>query len=279
MCYRFVVASRALEKKPYAQHILDRGVPLSEAEVSDYLTDLQNTLKKDILPRWYRIHCTNLLGVLLTRVRRYEEALPFLNQAAQWAPSSVSLQNVGSAHAAIGHTEEAAAWFEKALALLRTNAGSPRAHLILLGNLAVLNTEMGDHEQASSNMQEAIQVSDPMDPHDMHFLATRLASMDLHHEAVEFFARSLALRQGFEMGEESAANVLKRLRGQYEDILEQNLALRDSVAFVLAFEEELQAPEPTHEGGEHDGTLAMFEATRPMRERANAAATSGVESP
>ena len=138
--------------------------------------------------------------------------------------------------------------------------------------------ETGDINQGFSCIQEAMDAADPMDPYELHLLANRLALMGVHSEAAEFFARSLALRQGFELGEESAADVLKRLRGQYEDVLEQNPALRDSVAFALAFEEELQASEPENAGEDHDGTLAMFEATRPMRERANAAVLPGVES-
>jgi tetratricopeptide (TPR) repeat protein len=279
VCYRHPVASPALEQKPYAQHILDRGVLLSEVDATSYMADLKNTLAKDILPRWYRIHCTNLLGALLDRLGRPEEALPLMIQAAQWSPSVIALQNVGATYAALGNPEEALIWFEKALTRLRTGAGKPRERLLLLGNIAVLHAEMGDTDQGILRIQEAIDAVDPLDPYELHLLANRLAIMGIHSEAAEFFARSLALRQGFELGEESAANVLMRLRGQYENVLEQNPALRGSVAFVLAFEEELQASELEKEGEDHDRTLAMFEATRPMRERANAAVLPEVESP
>lgn len=278
MCYRLLVASPALEQKPYAQHIEDLGVPLSEAQASEYLADLHATLRKDILPRWYRIHCTNLLGILLTRLGHYNEALSLYLKAVQQHPSVATLSNAGMAHLCLGHPDEALDFLEKAWARLSNDEGTSRDRVLVLSNITWVFWLVGHHEDAMSSVQMAIEAADPQDAFEQHVLANRLATMNHHHEAVEFFARSLALRQGFELGEESAADVLKRLRGQYEDVLEQNPALRDSVAFVLAFEEELQASEPENAGEDHDGTLAMFEATRPMRERANAAVLSEVES-
>jgi tetratricopeptide (TPR) repeat protein len=253
-------------------------VPLSEAQASEYLADLQATLRKDILPRWYRLHCTNLLGILLTRLGRDNEALSLHLKTVQQHPSVTTLSNAGLAHLCLGHLDEALGFFEKALDQLSKHEETSRDHVLILSNIAWVYWLAGQHADALSSAQMAIEAADPQDAFEQHLLANRLATMNHHHEAAEFFARSLALRQGFELGEESAADVLKRLRGQYEDVLEQNPALRDSVAFALAFEEELQASEPENAGEDHDGTLAMFEATRPMRERANAAVLPGVES-
>lgn len=272
------MVSPALEQKPYTQHIADRGVPLSEAQAAEYLADLQATLQKHILPRWYRLHCTILLGLLLTRLGRHDEALPLHLKAVQQQPGVATLSNAGMAHLYLGQVEESLSFFQKALDQLSSHKGTSRKHVQVLSNIAWVQWLAGQHEEALANVQHAIAAADLQDPCELHTLASRLATMGHHHEAVEFFVRSLALRHGFELGEEPATDVLRRLRGRYEDVLEQNPALRESVAFVLAFEEELQASEPEREGANLDDTLAMFEATRPLRERANGA-NFGEESP
>jgi hypothetical protein len=119
-----------------------------------------------------------------------------------------------------------------------------------------------------------MQSADPRSQRQSFNLAMQAAAIGLNAEAVEYFVRFLALRDGFDPGEQSAVDILIERRGTYEESLTENGPLRDAIALALAFEEEMKAPE--QERAENpEGALAMFEATRPMRERATAAVLAG----
>ena len=89
---------------------------MAEKHFRDALDRIRR-VKSDLIPkRWESL--LNNLGHTCRKLEKYDEALEFHHQALLLSPQSPSTYSaIAFTHALIGHTEEAADWFHKALGL------------------------------------------------------------------------------------------------------------------------------------------------------------------
>lgn len=262
--------SAAIKDLPFIEHITDRSLPMSKEQGQAYLTEIRAMLNGHVLTSEIRQTYNSALGVLLIRLGRPEEAIEYLTRVVDTRKAPGDFNNLGCAHLDAGELEEAILRFVEASRKILTETTSSEFQVTVWGNLAEAQYRSGFQQEAFASMQRALDALDPSERFEHFLIAIQLAEVDLHAEATEFFARWLAMRDGIDMGEESAVDLLLRLRGKYEDALRDAPRLRYSVRFVLAFEEANRVPEESSSGGS-DGALAMLEATRSMRERATKA--------
>ena len=186
-----------------------------------------------------------LLGILLARTRRAEEAERMLGRAAAAMPDSAEAHtNHGNALRALGRYEEALACYERALALKpdsalahynRGLALSDRQHYdqaiesyeraigfdpdyaAAWNNRAAALHEQGRHEQALASVERAIALQ-PRFPaaHCNHGITLRVVGRP--EEALESFQRALALQPNFAQAHAHRGATLSSM-GRYAEAL------------------------------------------------------------
>lgn len=263
-----LMTAPAIEAKPYEEALFDHSKPLARELVDAIIADLQHDLDDLNLSAEAAIKCHVLWGQALFRLDDLEGALAQFQQACSLNPMRlVPLRYAGVALLGLGRTAEG-------VDLLAHVASHAPRDSNCLGNLALGYAVLGKNDESIEAINKAMQAADPRNQKHSFILALQAACLGLNAEAVEYFVRFLALRDGFDPGERSAVDILIERRGTYEESLTENGPLRDAIALALAFDEEMKAP--VEERAENpEGVLAMFEATRSMRERATAAVLAG----
>lgn len=148
----------------------------------------------------------------------------------------------------------------------------------VLASLARTLANLGEMEEARKALNEALRLSMQDTVGDLRGLAAAAASLGLHTEAVELIARGLRCQRGRPRGDEPALTVLSEHADALADWLAWDTALQYSVAWVEQWQgrmpelSRLVASMPPGGKGDEAAWDEVFEATRGMRARANAAA-------
>ena len=149
---------------------------------------------------------------------------------------------------------------------------------LVLASLARTLAHLGEMEEARKALNEALRLSTQDTVGDLRGLAAAAASLGLHTEAVELIARGLRCQRGRPRGDEPALTVLSEHADALADWLAWDTALQYSVAWVEQWQgrmpelSRLVASMPPGGKGDETAWDEVFEATRGMRARANAAA-------
>jgi len=96
------------------------------------------------------------LGATLVSLRRYQEALPHLQNAARIRPqSAISYMNIASALASSGRKRDAIAEYERAIPLATDSAMLSVAY----DALGKLHSELGNYSMAHASYQQALRIT------------------------------------------------------------------------------------------------------------------------
>lgn len=119
--------------------------------------------------RWFRAELERFpddpmaslyLGMALAEQRRFEEALPLLEKAAEWPPTRLdALRFLGRGHLALGRAEKATELLEQALGLAEDRGARPRQLAFILYQLGSAARRLGDEEEAESYFSRSQELS------------------------------------------------------------------------------------------------------------------------
>ncbi len=220
-------------------------------------------------------HCDNMIGVALCRTGKTSEAAARFRNAVHLMPQeTVYRGNLGLALTQLDRLHEALD------ELLRAVEEAPR-DLLTHCNLVWCLIKLGMQDDAVDVFQEVLRLTDHRDPRSVIHAARAAADVGLEHEAIELFARYVALSQGIPLtGDpvEVIENAPESVRGALDDVGAE--PLRSCVARARALRDvqpeirEIAAglPSPRSSEASNEGALTVFESTKPARVRATTVA-------
>ena len=130
----------------------------------------------------------NNLGNTLSELGRHEEAIPYLEKAIEIQPGDVqALCNLGNAYRALGRLEDAAACVERALKIAPEDF---EAH----NSLGVIHRDRSRYDEAIGRFQKAVAIN-PAHAPAWHNLGLALDHVNRHEQALDSLEKALALRR------------------------------------------------------------------------------------
>ena len=152
-----------------------------------------------------RLH--GIRGAVCMRLTQFADALVEYKHARLLAPGNAyDLNNMAACMMEMGRTQEA-------LDLLRdARALNPTRDLLVViwANEAEARQRLGHQQTARESFEAAVRHANLDNPVEAFSLARVAAELGADHEAVEFFARYLALDQGVALGDEDAVDFVRR---------------------------------------------------------------------
>jgi protein O-GlcNAc transferase len=146
----------------------------------------------------------NNMGNMLSELARHEEAIPYLKKAIEIQPANVPAHcNLGKAYFALGRHEEATACVERAL---RIAPDDFEAH----NTLGAIRRDRGDYEQAVASFERAVAINPAYAPA-WNNLGHTLAHLNRYEQAFQSLEKALSLRPDFPEALVGLGNVLQRL--------------------------------------------------------------------
>lgn len=129
----------------------------------------------------------NNMGNTLSELGRHEEAIAYLNKAIEIQPADAQAHcNLGNAYRQLGRLEEAAASVERAL---KITPGDYEAY----NTLGVIQRDSGRYDEAVGCFQRAVEINRDHAPA-WHNLGLALDHQNRHEQALQSLERALALR-------------------------------------------------------------------------------------
>ncbi|MFT5127843.1 MAG: tetratricopeptide (TPR) repeat protein [Rhodothermales bacterium] len=168
-----------------------------------------------------------ILGYLLLKHRRYEEALPHLQKHVQMEPDFAEVySNLGQALAQLGQTQKAAQAFAEAFRQQPTlfEAMVAKAELYLAAKRL----------SEASNLTAILSLIQPQNPMS-HLLKGAVAyAQGAHEQSLPHFQAAVSLSPGYARGHFALATALSSLRRDIEAIAHFRQALKVAPAFLDA---------------------------------------------
>jgi predicted O-linked N-acetylglucosamine transferase (SPINDLY family) len=129
----------------------------------------------------------NNLGNTLSELGRHEEAVPYLKKAIKIQPADAQAHcNLGNAYRALGRLDDAAASVGRALKIAPDDS---EAH----NSLGVIHRDRGRYDEAVGCFQRAVAI-DPAHAPAWHNLGLALDHLNQHEQALHSLQKALALR-------------------------------------------------------------------------------------
>ena len=151
----------------------------------------------------------NNMGNTLSELARHEEAIAYLKKALEIQPADVQAHcNLGNAYLALGRHEDAIACIERALRLAPEDF---EAH----NSLGVVRRDRGRYDEAVASFQRAVAINPAYSPA-WHNLGLALDHLNRYEQAVQSLEKALSLRPDFPEALVGLGNALQRL-GRLED--------------------------------------------------------------
>lgn len=185
--------------------IADPSVPMEENEVRHTLRKLraaQRSAQPDEFARLF-----NTIGITCGRLKDYQGALDAHRNAAKYDQSTAMyLNNAASALIELKRFDEALETLRRAHA--KTVKSSDFEVLARL-NASEAYFALGDEKAARREFLEGVMRADPTNRADMFVLSTQAAIIGADQEAVEFFARYIALATKTDLGDTPAVEIIR----------------------------------------------------------------------
>jgi tetratricopeptide (TPR) repeat protein len=253
-----------------ARTIGDMSTPVSEFDVRRILRDLEEMV--DRLEHDHAALVYILMGQCFQRLDRSEKALLQYKLALQRAPAGSTMQsdalnNRGVIFMEMGQWKEAADSLAEAIRIDGPSVATP------LSNLAELLDRIGEREQALETYRAAISRADLSEKKTCFGMANQAAELRLDSEAVELFARFLALNSGKDLGEQPAVDFIRAASPEHLGRLNEMPALHRVVRQMSSMADEIvrlacEHPAQTENKGAEAEARDVFEATRHLRDAA-----------
>lgn len=254
----------------YNARLCDWTQGIQELELRRILSEL-NAIKKTATGDM-RAFVYALIGSAYKRLQKGPEALQAFRAADTMAPTLTTKTNLGAALIDMGLYEEAVYVLAKAAEMDSSNVAA-------LMNFSAALVRLGSLEEARGIFEYAV-AAGAHSTNDLFVLASMAATVGAETEAIELFARFLAVSQGVLIGNTSAIEFIRHSPPELMTGLAHSSALLRTLVRAELFGDEVQRLRATHssrETGETAGETEedVLEWMRPFRERANDAVLGG----
>jgi tetratricopeptide (TPR) repeat protein len=247
----------------------DLSIPLTELESQRALADLDVEIGR-VKDMAMAVQLYVAKGGYNLRLKRPEKALAEYRLALQRLPGpsayrGIVLSNRSAALMALGRYQEAANVCIEAARI------PPDDPCVNLSNLAEALDRLGLRELALDTFAEALSVADLRSPRFCFGLAHQAAEIDLDAEAIELLARFVARREGADIGDRPALDVVREAIHAGLDV-SRTPALEAVVTRSLAMADELSriatVDHVEHSEAAEREALAVYESMGELRGRA-----------
>ncbi len=183
-----------------------------------------------------------LIGMAWFRLGSFEKAVEADKNAARYEPDEATHpNNMAAALLELGRVDEALVQLRAARS---KGVVDRKTMLTVLGNEAEAHFRLGATAPARAALAEAVKLADPRDHIESFVLAMQAANIGCDDDAVEFFARHLALVQNTELGETPAAEFVRAAPDDLKARMREVASLSAAVQRVTA---RFDATEPAAE--------------------------------
>jgi tetratricopeptide (TPR) repeat protein len=178
------------------QRFSDPTTPVGQSELRSMLRRLRSAQRDvnpdDLAPLF------DTIGLVCVRLRDFGTALDAHRNAARYDKFDAAYpNNIAACLIELGQLPQA-------LAALRDASARPLKRpgidLCILANTAEIEHRLGNHDAARRAFDEALRSVDPKRPIDLINAASTAAVLGAEEDAVELFARCLAVTRGVDMG-------------------------------------------------------------------------------
>ena len=221
------VASQLIRE--LAERLNDPSAPMAPGELRAALAQLRraqrNARAEDLAAVF------DAIGVVCGRLGEFKEALDAHKNAARYDTSRATyLTNAACCLIALER-------FPEALACLRDANARPQKsqldELLILISTAEIHRHLGNHNAARIAFEEALLRVDPASSWHLFAAASAAANLGADEDAVELFARSMAVARGVDLGETPAIEFLRTSPGHMK-AAPQSASLEAALARVAA---------------------------------------------
>ncbi len=257
--------------------LLDPCVVLSEFQVRRMIEESKKLLRSPETTTKDAAFHYEVLATGYLRLHKDEDAVEAFRNACRLDPKHLMHKhNLGVALHKLGRLGDALNVF------IEVSEENPTA--ISLGNMAEVLEGLGLHDEAIEIFEEALKAPGSHNTKGLLDLASVAAEIGLSKEAVELYARHLALKQGVALGNAKALAFIHKSPSRYKTCLEDRPALQGVIARGLAWGAELETlgkalpNKLSEDSAEEDAaSLEEFEATQGWRARATKTVLGGDE--
>jgi tetratricopeptide (TPR) repeat protein len=255
----------------YLGELFDPCVELSELRLKGIMRDVKNTLRTADTADAALLYAA--LGRINDCLGKLQEAYECHRNANRLNPGEPGhVNNMACTLLLMGKPEEALKH------LLAVSEIAP-SH-ISLGNIAHALNELGQHDEAVDMFNEAMAVADLKNAVHLLSLAINAAEIGLRKEALELYARHLAMKQGVSPGDTPALEFILASPVKYKVCLTP--ALKKAIARAEAWDSDLNQLDQAQSGhdesayaGDDDAAMRAFDETRGWRQRASSVVLGG----
>jgi tetratricopeptide (TPR) repeat protein len=255
----------------YIDELFDPCVELSAFRVKGIMTDIKNMLRTADTADAALLY--SALGGANGRMGKWQEAYECHRNASRLMPGEVShVNNMAFTLLLMGKPEEALRHLLDVIEIAPSH--------IHFGNVAHALNELGQHEEAVDMFNEAMAAADLKNSAHLRSIASDAAEIGLRKEALELYARHLAMKQGVRLRDTSALEFILSSPVKYKACLTP--ALRKAIARALAWDTDLNRLDPAKSGhdessstGDDDAVMRAFDETRGWRQRASSVVLGG----
>jgi tetratricopeptide (TPR) repeat protein len=254
----------------YEGELNDQLVAPSEFRLKKIIRDCRNWLGTSNPEDAAELY--SLMGVAYFRLGNFEESLKcYLLADKLDRSSSEHKRNVGTVLLALSRPQESIQWFVDSLEY------QDDRRLMTYANLAEAFARLGLHADAMEAFAEAVRAADHHDSTDMFILAAQAAELGADRDAIELYARALALRQGMQIGHRRPLDLIREAPEALKSGLASAGPLEEAIMRAELFGDALSnlpratSRTATQVGETGDTDIEAYEATKPYRARATVA--------
>lgn len=272
--YGFTMPVPAHKTTTYMQELCDWSQPLSQMRIDWILADCKRSLKSTAplsnqeISDWHSI-----TGLAYLRAGSYKRAYDAFRNAEHYAPHDKDLKLcVASAMLHLGMPADALE------VMANINDPDNVQQTYILCNSAEALADLGAFSDAKDVFAEALRIADHSDYRVLHLLAAQAAEIGAEREAIEFLARSEAVKRGIVLASQPALEFIEQLPDLW-DILKQpggeslySVVMRaKSFGPSIAAMNVLPMPPMQHDKakGAANGALEVYNEMSPLRIAAN----------
>lgn len=269
----------ALKVTQYLQDLDDRTQPMTELQLRSIIKDCKRTLEQ--VSPYEAAPLYTAMTFAARRLGLNADSARYAHCAANLAPNDAYVKvNLAVALADTGK------YFE-AIDLFASLTGSDVPEYLILANMAECLQRVGLHDDAYSAFNDALVVADMANPQVLMTLAVQAALIDAQDAALELAARAVACCTNVRMGDLSPLEIIDSAPISLRQAIEEKQALHVAIERARMFAGIPRLARSSSEVIENRSSeeleiadreaLALFEATKSLRRRANQAVLGEAE--
>lgn len=216
--------------REFGERLNDPTSTMDEREMRAALDELRR-VQRDT-PFEERGALFGLTGVLRSRLGLREEALEAHRNAARYDKANAEHpSNIAAILLELGRFREA---LESTREARKRPVRDHGTEICILVNEAIAHGGLGDVANARRSLEDAMQCVDPESPVDLFRIAANAAVLGAEEDAIEYFARYLAVASRVDLGETPAIEFVTARLDEVQDLMPDRPALREAIEHVGA---------------------------------------------